>query len=58
MPKEQYLSYLPLSQTLINISVIMLLHTFNIISLIPSMRKGNYVIPVGYGLFGQDKKDA
>ena len=44
MLKEQYISYLPLLQTLNNISVIMLLHTFNIISLIPSMCKGNYVI--------------
>ena len=44
MLKEQYISYLPLLQTLNNISVIMLLHPFNIISLIPSMCKGNYVI--------------
>ena len=44
MLKEQYISYLPLLQTLYNILVIMLLHTFNIISLIPSMCKGNYVI--------------
>ena len=44
MLKEQYKSYLPVSQTLNSILVIMLLHTFNIISFIPSMRKGNYVI--------------
>ena len=42
--KEQYISYLPLLQTLKNISVVMLLHTFNIISLILDMRKGDYVI--------------
>ena len=42
--KEQYISYLPLIQTLNNISVIMLLGTFNIISLILDMRKGDYVI--------------
>ena len=42
--KEQYISYLPLLQTLNNILVIMLLHTFNIISLILDMRKGDYVI--------------
>ena len=42
--KEQYISYLPLLQTLNNISVIMLLRTFNIISLILDMRKGDYVI--------------
>ena len=46
MPKEQYISYLPLLQTLNNISVIMLLYTFNIISLILSMCKGNYFIPL------------
>ena len=45
MSKEQYISYLLLSQAFNTISVIMLLHTFNIISLIPSMRKGYYVIP-------------
>ena len=44
MLKEQYISYLQLPQTLNDISVIMFLHTFNIISLIPSTRKGNYVI--------------
>ena len=42
--KEQYISYLPLLQTLNNISVIMLLRTFNIISLILDMRKDDYVI--------------
>ena len=42
--KEQYISYLPLLQTLNNISVIMLLRTFNIISLILDMCKVNYVI--------------
>ena len=42
--KEQYISYLPLIQTLNNISVIMLLRTFNIISLILALRKGDYVI--------------
>ena len=42
--KEQYISYLPILQTLNNISVIMLLRTFNIISLIQHMRKGDYVI--------------
>ena len=42
--KEQYISYLPLLQTLNNISVIMLLHTLNIISLILDMCKGDYVI--------------
>ena len=35
--KEQHISYLPFLQTLNNVSVIMLWHTFNIISLIPSM---------------------
>ena len=44
--KEQYISYLSFLQTLNNVSVIMLLHTFNIISLIPRMCKGNYVISV------------
>ena len=44
MPKEQYISYLPLSKTRNNISVLMFLLTFIIIPLIPSMRKGNYVI--------------
>ena len=44
--KEQYISYLPLLQTLNNISVIMLLCTFNIISLILDMRKGDFVITV------------
>ena len=44
--KEQYISYLPLLQTLNNISVIMLLRTFNIISLILEMRKGDYVIQI------------
>ena len=44
--KEQYISYLPLLQTLNNISVIMLLRTFNIISLILDVRKGDYVIVV------------
>ena len=48
MLKEQYISYLPLLQTLNNISVIMLLHTFNIISLIPRMCKGNYVIYLSF----------
>ena len=42
--KEQYISHLPFLQTLNNISVIMLLCTFNIISLILDMRKGDYVI--------------
>ena len=42
--KEQYISYLPLLQTLNNSSVIMLLRTFNIISLILDVRKGDYVI--------------
>ena len=42
--KEQYISYLPLLQTLNNIPVIMLLRTFNIISLILDMCKGDYVI--------------
>ena len=42
--KEQYISYLPFLQTLNNISVIMLLRTFNIISLILDVRKGDYVI--------------
>ena len=42
--KEQYISYLSPLQTLNNISVIMLLHTFNIISLILDVRKGDYVI--------------
>ena len=47
--KEQYISYLPLIQTLNNISVIMLLRTFNIISLILDMRKGDYVIQASIG---------
>ena len=42
--KEQYISYLSPLQTLNNISVIMLLRTFNIISLILDVRKGDYVI--------------
>ena len=42
--KEQYISYLPLLQILNNISIIMLLYTFNIISLILDMRKSDYVI--------------
>ena len=42
--KEQYISYLPLLQTLNNISVIMLLRTFNIISPILDVRRGDYVI--------------
>ena len=42
--KEQYISYLPLLQTFNNISAIILLHTFNIISFLPSMCKGNYII--------------
>ena len=45
--KEQYVSYLPLLQTLNNISVIMLLRTFNIISLTLDTCKGDYGIPVG-----------
>ena len=47
--KEQYISYLPLLQTLNNISVIMLLRTFNIISLILDVRRGDYVIPIAKG---------
>ena len=42
--KEQYISYLPLLQTLNNISVIMHLRAFNIILLILDVRKGDYVI--------------
>ena len=50
--KEQYISYLPLLQTLNNISVIMLLCTFNIISLILDMRKGDYVITLTFSIEG------
>ena len=42
--KEQYIPYLSLLQTLNNISVIMLLRTFNIISPILHVRRGDYVI--------------
>ena len=42
--KEQYISYLQFLQTLNNISVIMLLRSFNIISLMLDMCKGDYVI--------------
>ena len=45
--QEQDILSLPISQTLNNISVIMLLHTFNIILFIPGMR--NYVIGVRGG---------
>ena len=44
MPKEHDISPLSVLQPVNNISIILLLHTFNIISLILSTRKCNYVM--------------
>ena len=50
--KEQYISYLSLLQTFNNILVIMLLRTFNIISPLLDVRRGDYVIhEVKYNYF-------
>ena len=53
--KEQYISYLSLLQTFNNISVIMRLHTFNIISPILDVRRGDYVIKHEYQESSQNK---
>ena len=42
--KEQGILSLPILQTFNNVTIIMLLHTFSIISLILIKRKGNYVM--------------